>query len=58
MKKLDHANISTGPPVKFSENKTSVRRRPPLLGEHSVEVLREIGLSDAAISELKDLKVI
>ena len=44
--------------MKFSENKTSIRRRPPLLGEHSEEVLREIGLSESAVKDLKEMKVI
>ncbi|OAG34504.1 hypothetical protein AYO21_11326 [Fonsecaea monophora] len=42
-----------GPPVKFSEAATPVKLRPPLLGEHTSEVLREIGLSDAAIEDLQ-----
>ncbi len=32
-----------GPPVKFSETKAQVRRRAPLLGEHTEEILRNIG---------------
>jgi crotonobetainyl-CoA:carnitine CoA-transferase CaiB-like acyl-CoA transferase len=31
---------------------SAVRKRPPLLGEHSIEILREAGYSDAAIGEL------
>ncbi|OAL37354.1 hypothetical protein AYO20_03203 [Fonsecaea nubica] len=42
-----------GAPVKFSEAATPVKLRPPLLGEHTSEVLREIGLSDAAIEDLQ-----
>lgn len=44
--------------MKFSETKPAIRRRPALLGEHSVEILQEIGLSDAAIDELTRSKVI
>jgi succinate---hydroxymethylglutarate CoA-transferase len=47
-----------GPPVKFSDTKTSIRRRPPLLGEHTQEILKEIGVSESTLQELKDLKVI
>lgn len=47
-----------GPPVKFSETHPSVRRAPALLGEHSAEILRELGRSDTDIEDLKARKVI
>ncbi len=31
------------PPVKFSKTPANIRRHPPRLGEHTEEVLREIG---------------
>jgi crotonobetainyl-CoA:carnitine CoA-transferase CaiB-like acyl-CoA transferase len=42
----------TAPPMKFSETPPDIRQLPALLGEHSVEILREAGYSDAQISEL------
>jgi crotonobetainyl-CoA:carnitine CoA-transferase CaiB-like acyl-CoA transferase len=41
-----------GIPVKLSETPGSVRRAAPLLGEHTAEVLREAGLSEAEIEAL------
>lgn len=45
-------------PVKFSGTKPQVRYAPPLLGEHSEEVLRSLGYSDEKIKELIENKVI
>ena len=39
-------------PVSFSETPASIRRLPPRLGEHSTEVLKELGYSDADIDRL------
>ena len=42
-------------PVKFSHSDPSIRTPPPLLGQHTDEVLREIiGMSDTDIRALKD----
>ena len=39
--------------VKLSGTPQQVRRHPPLLGEHTQEVLSELGLDDAAIERLQ-----
>ena len=47
-----------GAPIKLSENEASVRTPPPVLGQHTEEVLREIGYDGAAIASLRARKVI
>ena len=48
-----------GIPFKFSDTAASVRRPPPMLGEHTDEILAgELGLNAAAIGELRAQKVI
>ena len=43
---------SLGFPVKLSESEFRVRQHPPLLGEHNLEILASLGLSQAEIDQL------
>ncbi|KAJ5677121.1 CoA-transferase family III domain-containing protein [Penicillium maclennaniae] len=47
-----------GMPVKFSESKPTIRQGPPSLGQHTDEVLQELGLNPKAIHELRTNGVI
>ncbi|KAJ3150290.1 hypothetical protein HDU86_006681 [Geranomyces michiganensis] len=40
-------------PVKFSETQPTIKRAPPTLGQHTHEVLREIGFSDEDIDSFR-----
>jgi|TARA_B100000029_G_C17607988_1_gene968143 succinate--hydroxymethylglutarate CoA-transferase len=42
-----------GIPFRFSHNKATIRKPPPSLGEHTDEVLKELGRSNEEISELR-----
>jgi crotonobetainyl-CoA:carnitine CoA-transferase CaiB-like acyl-CoA transferase len=41
-----------GSPMRFTEQPAGLERAPPLLGEHTAEVLSELGLDAASIAEL------
>jgi crotonobetainyl-CoA:carnitine CoA-transferase CaiB-like acyl-CoA transferase len=47
-----------GSPVRLSGHTATVRRPPPLLGEHTDEVLAELGYPAAAIESLHELGVV
>ena len=46
------------PSARFSESPAGIHRMPPRLAEHTAEVLREVGYSDAEIEELRKRKAI
>jgi len=46
------------PPFTFGATPTSARRPPPDLGEHTAEILGELGLSPAAIRSLAERKIV
>lgn len=47
-----------GSPLKFGSTPASLRHPPPLLGQHTEEVLGGLGYSESRISELANKKVI
>jgi crotonobetainyl-CoA:carnitine CoA-transferase CaiB-like acyl-CoA transferase len=49
---------TTGLPIKLGADPGCIARRPPLLGEHTDELLREHGLDDAEIAALRQGGVI
>ena len=58
---FDHPKVKNfrtiGPPIKFSRTPSAIKR-PPLLGEHSREILKELGYSESEIEQLFGDKVI
>ncbi|MDF2684185.1 MAG: Formyl-CoA transferase [Brevibacillus sp.] len=59
---VDHPIVKNlkmpGFPVKLSDTPAMVRRHPPLLGEHTDELLSELGIDSAKIDEWREKKVI
>lgn len=53
---VDHPTLGevgvTGVPIRFYDTPCEVRRHPPLLGEHTRELLLEAGYSDTEIDQL------
>jgi crotonobetainyl-CoA:carnitine CoA-transferase CaiB-like acyl-CoA transferase len=60
---VTHARLgqvrTLGSPIKFSDTPTNLRSGAPLLGQHTAEIMRGLGYSDADIDRLaKDGAVI
>ena len=47
-----------GSPIRLSATPVSYRRAPPLLGEHTEEVLLEFGIDPAELARLRQFKVV
>ncbi len=60
--KLEHPTEGTiqqaRPPARFSESPATIHRLPPRLGQHTREILAEVGYSDSDIDALLDAKAI
>ncbi len=46
------------PPVQLSETPARIRRRAPTLGEHTDQILRELGYSDDDIRSLREERIV
>jgi crotonobetainyl-CoA:carnitine CoA-transferase CaiB-like acyl-CoA transferase len=47
-----------GSPLKLSAQPASIRRPPPVLGEHTDEILAEVGYTAAQVAELREAGVV
>jgi crotonobetainyl-CoA:carnitine CoA-transferase CaiB-like acyl-CoA transferase len=59
---LDHPTegkiMQARPPARFSESPAAIRRMAPALGQHTREVLREVGYADGEIEALVEAKAV
>ena len=62
LKELDHPKAGkvrvTGIPVKLSDTPGEVETAPPVLGQHTQEILNELGYSDQDVAKLRQEKVV
>ena len=49
---------SAANPIKLSDAPVDTRRKSPMVGEHTAEIMREVGYSDAEIAALRDAKAV
>jgi crotonobetainyl-CoA:carnitine CoA-transferase CaiB-like acyl-CoA transferase len=59
---VDHPNIPNlkfpGSPLKLTDSPATIRRVPPMLGQHNEEILEEAGYSREKIADLKERGVL
>jgi crotonobetainyl-CoA:carnitine CoA-transferase CaiB-like acyl-CoA transferase len=59
---VEHPIVGTmpqiGPPIQMSKTPGAITTAPPLLGEHGIEVLRELNYSDTEIGQLIETGVL
>jgi len=63
VQEIDHPTIGklklSSPPIKYSETPTEIKLPPPLLGEHTDEILKDIlSYDDARIAGLREKEVL